>query len=112
MRIVLIIALAFPVFLQAQINRSATELARENIQGYVENKLFKNHSYKPVSYSELKENNKPNQEIVWSIQHIFEIMESQTTSDKKIAAPKKYKFLFYLDKKMNVFIAEGSPGLN
>ena len=112
MRIFLIIALAFPVFLHAQINRSATEFARENIQGYIENKLFKDQSYKPVSYSELHSSEKPNREIVWSIQHIFEIMETRVISDRKVSFPKQYKFSFYLDKKMNVLRAESSPRLN
>ena len=112
MRIILIIALALPVFLQSQINRSATEFARENIQGYIENKLFKDHSYKPISYSELRSSEKPNGEVVWSIQHIFEILETQVISDKKVSTSKQYKFSFYLDKKMNVLRAEGSPRIN
>lgn len=112
MRIILIIAFAFPFFLNAQINRSATEFARENVQVYIENKLFKDHSYKPVSYGELTSVEKSNGKILWGIQHSFEILQTKVISDRKISSLMQYKFSFYLDKKMNVLRAEGSPGLN
>ena len=106
MRIIIILAFILPSFLNAQINRSATELARENIQIYIENKLFKDHQYKPVSYSVLKPD--ADAEAVWTINHTFEIITSPVVSSSKTTATstiKFYKFAFYLDRKMEVFKA-------
>jgi hypothetical protein len=95
-----------PAVMNAQINRSATELAKENIQEYLTGKLFNGHQYQPVSYGELKLRKERNPEIVWSIEHRFEITETQTYSDKKLLAQKPYSFVFYLDRKMKVRRAE------
>jgi hypothetical protein len=106
MRITLFLLLLLPAVLHAQINRSATELAKENIQQYVTSKLFSGHQYQPVSYGELKLREEKNQEVIWSITHKFEIAQTETHADKKISVQKPYNFIFYLDKKMKVRGAE------
>jgi hypothetical protein len=106
MRSLLFLALFFPAFAAAQINRSARELASERIQEYVSAKLFKGFSYKPGSFGQIKvhrENNNP--EIAWMIEHKFEITETKKEVGQT-TAPKPYKFAFYLDDKMNVLRAE------
>jgi len=102
MRITLLLLLLFPAILEAQINRSASELAKENIQEYVTSKLFNGHQYQPLSYGELRSRDDKNQEIIWTITHKFEITETETHADKKISIQKPYNFIFYLDKKMKV----------
>jgi hypothetical protein len=95
-----------PAVVNAQINRSATELAKENIQEYITEKIFNGRQYQPVSYGELKPRKEGNPDIVWSIEHKFQITETQTDSDKKTLLQKPYKFIFYLDRKMKVLRAE------
>jgi hypothetical protein len=102
MRFILLITLLLPVTLQAQINRSATELAKENIQEYITGKLFSGHQYQPVSYGELKSREDKNDDVVWAITHKFEITESEAHADKKVSVQKPYVFIFFLDKKMKV----------
>ena len=106
MRIILFLLLFLPAFMDAQINRSATELAKENIQEYLTAKLFKGLPYQPVSYGDLTPRKDKNSDITWSIEHKFEITETQTQADKKLAVQKLYRFLFYLDEKMKVLKAE------
>ncbi|MEP7371891.1 MAG: hypothetical protein ABI675_00795 [Chitinophagaceae bacterium] len=106
MRILLLILLGFPFFSNAQINRSANELAREKVKEYIVTKIFKELSYKPISYGELKPQKQPHSEMAWSIIHRFEIVDSQFVSDKKIPVTKPYDFSFTLDKKLNVIAAE------
>jgi hypothetical protein len=109
MQKILFLLLILPVFSDAQINRSATELAKENIQEYLLAKIFKNQSYKPISYSELKSYRGKNSEITWTIRHKFEIAEVQNVSDKKsMDAREPYSFFFYLDKKLKVVRAESN----
>ena len=106
MRIILILSLVFPAFLNAQINRSATEFAQEKIGEYIENKLFKDQPYKPVSFGELKPSAGSGREIAWSIEHSFEITQTQLVSNKRTTVQKLYRFAFYLDKKMKIYKAE------
>ncbi len=106
MRVLFILLMSFPIYLKAQINRSANELAREKVKEYIVTKLFKEGSYHPVSYSELKESKQQQTDINWSIRHNFEIIDSQFVADKKIAVRKPYSFAFYLDKKLKVLTAE------
>jgi hypothetical protein len=106
MRRFLFFVLVLPVFSSAQINRSAREFARERIQEYIVTKLFKDLSYKPVSFGELKAHEEKNPEIAWSIEHKFGITEIQVVSDKRTEILKPYRFVFYLDKKMKVQRAE------
>ena len=106
MRILLLFLLGAPFLSMAQIDRSANELAREKVQEYIVTKLFKDLPYKPVSYGNLKSQKQPQAEIAWSINHRFEIVDSQFVADKKIAVTKPYYFSFYLDKKLKVVAAE------
>ena len=107
MRSILLLALILPLFTAAQINRSAREFASEKIQEYVSAKLFKDLSYKPISFGQLKEyNSKGNSEITWTIEHKFEITDTKKFSDQRTSVPKEYKFQFYLDDKMKVLKAE------
>ena len=107
MRSFLFLTLFLPVFGTAQVNRSAREFASEQIQEYVTAKLFKDLSYKPGSFGPLKVyHTKKSTEIAWTIEHKFEITETQKISDQKTATSKEYKFTFYLDEKMKVLRAE------
>jgi hypothetical protein len=91
----------------AQINRSAKELAGETIHNYIGNKLFKNKSYKSVSFGELKQVGDRKSTILWSIAHTFEITEGgNSTFEKSAKMQQSYTFLFYLDDKMKVLKAE------
>jgi hypothetical protein len=106
MRFLFLLLLLAPVAAKAQVNRSATELAKENIGEYVTGKLFKGYSYEPVSYGLLKSRNERNRETKWSIVHEFGIIEKQTGTDKLAVTQKQYKFIFFLDEKMKVLSAE------
>jgi hypothetical protein len=108
MRIIIFLILFLPATINAQINRSATELAKENIKEYLLDKIFKGNLYQPVAYSELKRRKEKDPNIQWSIVHTFEITEAQTLPDKKNEAQKPFKFLFFLDEKMKVIKAESS----
>ena len=96
-----------PIFTTAQINRSARELASEQVQEYITQKLFKGHPYKSVSFGQLKEHKeRNNDEMAWRLDHKFEIMEADAFSGQKTAVAKSYLFSFYLDEKMKVVKAE------
>jgi len=106
MRVTLFLLMLFPVIVNAQINRSATEFAKDNISEYITTKLFKGNPYKPVSYSELKSWKEKNSGISCFIQHNFEITEIQTDAGQKTPVQKLYKFTFYFNEKMKVLRAE------
>lgn len=106
MRILIFLLLIFPVVSNAQINRSANELARERVEEYIVTKLFKGFLYNPGSFSQLKSSKQPQSDIAWTINHKFEIVDSQFVADKKVAVTKPYYFAFYLDKKLKVLTAE------
>jgi hypothetical protein len=108
MRSFFLFLLMLPAFeADAQINRSAKELAGERIEEYIVTKLFKSRQYKPVSYSELKSYNDKNSSITWIIAHEFELTEKKLKADGTSTAPVLYKFFFYLDDKMKVVKSEG-----
>jgi hypothetical protein len=98
--------LFLPAIINGQINRSATEFAKENIQQYVTSKIFAGHHYQPISYGELKSRKERNPDIVWAIEHKFEITETQIDDAKKQPVEKSHRFMFYLDRKMKVRRAE------
>lgn len=106
MRSVFLLLLIAPLFVSAQINRSAKELASEKIQEYIETKLFKNKSYKAVAYGELKAVDEKNSRIAWTITHKFEIAGDSPAAQQSGKQPKAYKFLFFLDEKMEVVRAD------
>ena len=107
MRLLVLLLVAAPFVANAQINRSATELAKEKIENYIVGKIFRRLPYKPVSYGLLEEvTTEGSSRATWSILHRFEIIDSQFVSNKKRAVQKPYYFSFYLDKKLNVVSAE------
>lgn len=107
MRIILFFLLAAPFVAHAQLNRSANELAHENIKEYITEKLFKDQAYKPVSYDELKPYKIDRTDVVWSVQHKFEIAGTpEPVHSGSTDAQQTYKFIFYLDKKLRVLRAE------
>ena len=106
MRVILFLLLLFPVIVNAQINRSATEFAKENVEEYITTKLFKDGPYKPVSYGQLKSWVEKNSGVTCFIEHKFEITETETNAGKKISVQKPYKFVFYFNEKMKVVRAE------
>ena len=107
MRKLLFLFLFIPSFVNAQINRSAGELARENIQEYLTKKLFKQQPYKPVSFSDLRVYGETKSDIEWTIDHKFEITEKgKDAFQHSVNVQKLYKFIFYLDDKMKVLRAE------
>jgi len=105
MRLLILLLVTIPFFSDAQINRSANELAFERIKEYVETRLFKDLTYKAVSYGQLKPQSKPHSQVMWSIEHKFEIA-SPVFSENKSSNLKQYNFSFYLDKKLKVLRAE------
>jgi hypothetical protein len=106
MRSLIFLSLILPLFATAQINRSARELASEQVRDYVTRKLFKDQPYKSVSFGELKAHKENDSEIAWKIEHQFEITAVHKFSDELPGTSKSYKFLFYLDSKMKVLRAE------
>ena len=108
MRILLLALLFAPLVHHAQVNRSANELAKENIKSWLLSKLFKDQPYKPGTYSELKSVVDKNPSVTWIIMHRFEIEEPEIDPDTKSHIQKPYKFAFYLDKKMGVVRAEAA----
>jgi hypothetical protein len=105
MKKIIILFFLVPLFAQAQFKRSGTELAKENIQHYLTGKLFKGGSYQSISYGELTAH-KGDRDIAWTLPHDFAITEFEIRIDKKDSVTRSYRFLFYLDNKMNVLRAE------
>jgi hypothetical protein len=95
-----------PLFAHAQFKRSGTELAKENIRQYLTGKLFKGGSYQSISYGELTVHKGEDRNIAWTLAHDFAITEFETQMDRKDSVKRSYRFLFYLDNKMNVLRAE------
>ena len=83
MRITLFLLFVAPLFLHAQINRSAKELACEKVHEYIVTRLFKNMPYKSVSYGELKPYDQVRSETAWTIEHNFEITETKLVQDQE-----------------------------
>lgn len=109
MKLFLLCLLGIPLLSQAQVNRSATELAQENIKGYLVAKLFQGKAYSPVSYGQLKSRViKSNTEIAWSLDHRFEIRENAMVDGKRVMVNRPYKFTFFMDREMEVLRADGA----
>ena len=106
MKKIIVLFFLVPLFAHAQFKRSGTELAKENIQQYLTAKIFKVGSYQSVSYGELTAQKGSDHDIAWTLGHDFTIMEIKTHMDKIDSVKRLYKFLFYLDSKMNVVRAE------
>ncbi len=106
MRIILILLL-LPFVTKAQLNRSATALAHENISEYIHTKIFKRAAYKPVFYGALIPIKEADPNVRWRIEHRFEIAPTQTNPDTTVAAELQlHNFIFYLDKRLEVVKAE------
>ena len=107
MRLLLILLLAAPFISFAQINRSATEVAQTVTKEYLVNKVFRDKAYNPVWYGPLRERVDKKNGTNWIIEHRFEIGDKQPSSFNNQATPKKaYSFIFFLDKRMNILLAE------
>ena len=108
MRIMLLLVFACPLLAAAQINRSATELAKETTADYIRLKAFKKQVYHPVSYGDLVDLNPTDKQsnLIWAIRHRFEIEETRMVDDKKVVVRQPYTFYFYLDERMRVVKAE------
>ena len=96
-----------PLAAISQINRSATELAEENVQDYIENKIFKDKLYKPVSFSRLKTEEGKDRKIDWRIDHEFQIAKTDKVDRGQTIIYQPYSFVFYLDEKMEVVKVTG-----
>ena len=111
MRIVLILLLALPLSASSQVNKSATELAREVTREYLVSKIFRGKNYQPLSYSELKPAKNKRNEVEWILEHQFEIAEKPVGYNESNSPKQTYSFVFYLDKRMKVVKAESyTPG--
>ena len=107
MRSFILLSFLVPVIASAQINRSARQLASEQIQDYVTHKLFSDRPYKPVSFGEIKKfQDRKEVEIYWTIEHKFIITEPRKNQETGAPQPKEYNFRFYLDDKMRVIKAD------
>jgi len=106
MRTILFLSLLFPVVVNAQFKRSATELAKENIREYLAEKLFKNRPYQSISYGDLTPLKGNDPEIGSYIKHQFAITETQIHGDKKDSVQRAYQFIFYFDNRMRILGAE------
>jgi hypothetical protein len=102
MRVLLFAVIIIPTFVHGQINRSATELAKENIRNYLTGKIFKAEPYQPIFYGELKHEKERSVDARWSIVHKFKITETEMEADKKFSVQKPYNFIFYLNDRMEV----------
>jgi hypothetical protein len=108
MRSILICLFLLPFIAGAQVNRSSIRLAKENIQDYLENKVFHHQPYKPLIYGKLDSAKKSNPDIMWSMIHQFEITEKQMVDDKEVLIHKPYRFIFFLGSKMEILRADGA----
>jgi hypothetical protein len=106
MRRLIFLSLFLPIISAAQINRSARELATEQIREYIATRLFKDKPYKAISYGDIKSYSVAHSPVYWIISHNFEIRDTEVAFDKKTTTTKLCRFIFYLDKKMKVIRAD------
>jgi hypothetical protein len=106
MRQILIIIMLLPLIAQSQINKSARQFAGERVGEYVSTKLFKDLAYKPLSFGQITERHEKDLDIAWTIEHTFEITDTQFIADRRMPVVKSYRFMFYLDRQMRVKRAE------
>jgi hypothetical protein len=106
MRIIIFLLLLTPALTNAQFKRSATELAKDNIRDYLTQKLFKNVSYQPISFGELRDNRGGSSVFTSLISHKFSITEIQSHDNIKVPVQREYFFVFYFNDKMKVQMAE------
>ena len=99
-----IILLLLPVLTHAQINRSARELAQENIEEYLSKKIFKDQPIQPGTIEELVTYQPNRAGITWKVQYKMELKEKQSDGDSTHNVP--CKFTFYLDREFMVLLAD------
>jgi hypothetical protein len=104
----LLLFLAFPFMVHAQVNRSASQLAHENIEDYLRSKLFRDRPYYPESFGDLKPQKEAHSETAWFMEHKFKVAEKVSEgSEKPVSIDNHpYRFFFFLDKKMRIVKAE------
>ena len=108
MKILFFVLFLLPLSSQAQINRSAKELVKENVNAYLSN-VFKNRNYKMVSLGQLKMFDTNDFGIAWSLDVETETTETRKVTDTTSKTVKQlYKFRFYLDRKFEVQKSECS----
>jgi hypothetical protein len=103
LRIVFILLL-LPVLSHAQINRSAKELAQENIEEYLSKKIFKNQPFQSGTIGELVSYRLNGAGISWKVQYQVDLKENQPEADSTRKVPSK--FTFYLDREFVVLLAD------
>jgi hypothetical protein len=101
MRILFLLFLLAPVVCSAQINKSATELAREKVQEYVVNKLLITPLYESSSYGELKPQLLTRTKASWGMECRFETQKNSSSGLNQA-----YRMFFYFDKRMKIVRAE------
>jgi hypothetical protein len=106
MKNIIFLLLLLPALVNAQFKRSATELAKENIETYLTQKVFQHRLYQSISFEEINAVKKNDQDIEWSIVHTFLITENKIEDEKLIPVQQLYKFIFYFNRKMKVEKAE------
>jgi len=106
MRTILFLLLLIPAVSNAQFKRSATELAKDNIRDYVTQKLFKNLSYKAISFGELTTNAGGGGTFSSLIKHKFTITQIESHESMRVPVQREYLFVFYFNDKMKVQMAE------
>jgi hypothetical protein len=90
-----------------QVNRSATELAKENIQEYLKTRLFQDGRIVSLTFHELKTHTSSQKSaIAWLISMACFIEEQEFRGDSLRTVRRPYTFTFYLDRKMAVKRAE------
>jgi hypothetical protein len=92
----------------AQINRSTKELATENINNYLSRKIFKKQSFQVLATGNLQSYQLNSPDIVWTMESKLEAVELKRSyqNDSLMLVHQPYKFLFYLDKRLKVVVAE------
>ena len=103
-----LVAIAFLIGsleVSGQVNRSARELAIENVQAYLSNKLFKSAIISP-RYGPLKPWPQRNATIAWTIENQFDVWENNNNYEHQEKEKVSYRFSFYLNKKMEIIRAE------
>lgn len=94
-----------PLSATAQMNRSASQLARENIEAYLKGKIFRTEPYRSYTFGTLKPATLAEPEIVWTMEHRFGIQEKRE-NDASVWKP--HYFVFYFDKKMKILMTKSS----
>ena len=105
MRSTFLLLLLLPLMATAQMNRSASELAREKVEEYLKGKLFRNQPYQAYEFGVLKPTSMADTEIVWMMEHRFGILEKGKAS---ATVWQPYYFVFYFDKKINILLTKSS----